>query len=125
MSEYSADEIQVLTAAEHIRKRSGMYVGETDSPRGSEHVVDELVANTLDLFLAGEASNVAVTVEGARITVEDDGPGIPFDVPSMQPGLSSAEVYLTQLHSGASAEGHAPHVHLVSLGVGLVIRQRA
>lgn len=104
-----------------VRKRPGMYICDTQSATGANYVVFELVANVLDQFLAGTATYCEVTVDGFSITVSDDGPGLPFQKPSNHSGLSKAEVFLTQPHFGATAEGHAPHVHVVFNGVGLAV----
>jgi DNA gyrase subunit B len=116
MAEYSASNIQVLEGLEAVRKRPGMYVGST-GPRGLEHLVYELVSNTVDRFLAGEATQLTVRL-GDRVVVSDDGDGLPFEVPTEHGPLATA--FLTRLHHAASADQHRPHVHVQGLhGVGL------
>lgn len=104
----------------HVRTRPGMYFGCT-TERGVVHVVNELVANGIDLFLHGTARQVSVTTEDDTITYSDDGPGLPYDVRG--PGdRSLAEYYLTHHHTTPTADDHAPHIHLhvLSQGLGLM-----
>lgn len=102
-----------------IRQRPGMYIGDTGR-RGVEHLINELVANGLDLYLADAATQVSVTHEGGEITVADDGPGLPFDQIA-ESGQKLAETYFTQLHLTPTADGHSPHVHLNPCGLGLIV----
>lgn len=105
---------------ESIRKRPGMFVGNT-GPTGMGHLLDELVANSADQFLMGHASSCRVTVShdgpGWTFQVEDDGAGLPFDLE--QDGKSYAEHYLTSVHFTPTRDDHAPHVHRGLRGVGL------
>lgn len=102
-----------------IRLRPGMYIGDT-GPRGVAHLVHELVANGLDQYLAGHASSINVTYQGAAICVSDDGAGLPFDEPGTE-GRSLAETFFTEYHQTPTADGHSPHVHLNPGGVGLIV----
>jgi len=96
-----------------------MYIGDTGQ-RGIEHLINELVANGVDLFLAGSATRVSVSHKDHAITVSDDGPGLPFDQ-AVDDGRTLAETYFTELHRTATADGHSPHVHLNRNGLGLVV----
>jgi DNA gyrase subunit B len=107
-----------LSAIEAIRKRPGMYIGDLGE-WGIEHLIYELVANSIDLFLRGTATKVRVTVTGTKITVFDDGPGLPFEHAG-EGADSKAGQWFTQLHHTPTADGHAPHVHLNATGLGLV-----
>lgn len=97
-----------------------MYVGDIGE-RAVAHLVYELVANSIDQFLVGQATRISVQIaDDTGITVSDDGPGLPYDVAETD-GSSLAESYFLSLHNSPTADGHVPHVHLSSLGLGLVI----
>lgn len=115
---YDPPDIQVLRGLEAVRKRPGMYVGETNF-EGIEHIVYELVANVVDQFLAGQASLVKVLVENDTITVIDDGEGLPFDRESPDKKMSLAEHMLESLHCGPTFDDHNPHIHIGQFGIGL------
>ncbi|MBD2497829.1 hypothetical protein [Nostoc sp. FACHB-280] len=100
-----------------IRRRGGIYFGR--GVRGTEQFVYELVSNVLDSYLANQATFVNVTLDGATISVVDDGPGLPFDEPSDIEGVSLATKFLTTIHRTRSYNEQAPHVHIARLGVGL------
>ncbi len=98
-----------------------MYFGNT-SAQATEQFVYELVANVADCYLSGTATFVSVSIESGKITVMDDGPGLPFDIPSDLLGVSLATQFLTDLHFTGSNDGHAPHVHVRHFhGVGLAV----
>lgn len=119
MSEYSAANIEVLEGLEPIRRRPGMYVGSVDDGSALHHLLWELVANSVDEHLAGRCRSIDVTLhDGGAATVEDDGGGIPVE--QERRGVSVLELVLTQLHPGATYDGHSPHVHLGLHGVGVV-----
>lgn len=101
-----------------IRRRPGMYIGGVDS-YGMEHLVFELVANSIDQFLAGKVTRVGLSMDGSTISVIDDGPGLPFDE-SGDGTLSLAECWLTRHHQTPTADGHTPHIHLNASGIGLI-----
>jgi DNA gyrase subunit B len=111
----SQSEIDIRTA---VRTRPAMYFGCT-TERGVVHVVNELVSNGIDLFLHDSAQRVSVAVDGDTINYSDDGPGLPYDVPGAG-NISFAEHYLTRYHTTPTADDHAPHIHLLSHGLGLV-----
>ncbi len=114
-SEYLSEEL-----IKAIRRRPGMYFGSVGAP-GVEQFVYELVANVLDLYLINEATFVDVEVDGAAISVTDDGIGLPFDKPSDRDGISLGTQLLTQIHFSRSSDGHIPHVHISTNGVGLAV----
>lgn len=117
---YSADSIQVLSGLEAVRKRPGMYVGDVFDGSGLHHLLWEVVSNGLDEHLAGRASKVRVSMEGNLAEVEDDGGGISLE-PYRQTDKTLLEVVLTILHAGPTFDGHLPHVHVGSYGVGLAV----
>jgi DNA gyrase subunit B len=118
---YDCEQIQVISSIAVVRKRPAMYFSRTDA-FATELFVYELVANVLDRYLAGTATFVGVEIDGGKITVIDDGLGLPFDRPSDIPGLSLATQLLTTLHFTGSIDGHAPHVHVSDAsGVGLAV----
>lgn len=110
MSDYRAEHIQVLSAMEGVRRRPGMYVGDVTDGSGMHHALWEVIGNAVDEHLAGQATSIAISFDGARVTVEDDGRGIPVDV---------LEHVLTTLHAGTGWRSN--HVHLTAglHGVGL------
>ena len=102
--EYKAEQIQVLEGLEHVRKRPGMYIGSV-SVRGLNHLVYEIVDNSIDEALAGYCNNVKVTIEpGNIIKVEDNGRGIPVDI-HPKTKISAAETVYTVLHAGGKFGG--------------------